>query len=417
MRRLSVREREVVPVGGDGPLSEREAEAFAALGPRLPSGALERQHWAIRFGPFCGVIRVPGLTVEVLPKTGLDARPDEDARGVLVAMLAAAGHLRVAHPGAAGLGRQSRHLLDVFILDFCGLVAAALRGGPITRYVKREENLRAVRGRLQLTEHLRRNAFDHSRVLCRFDERSLDNAHNRVLKSVIGQLCGQALGGRAKAMATSLLHRFDAVADLPARAADVDALTFDRTTEGWRGVFAQAGWLLRRLYPDVRVGDAEGSALLFDMERLFEAVLGRRIARLCAHHPGLGLRVVLQGPPRTLADGAFGLRPDVAVTDAAGKVIAILDAKWKHLDPAARSGGVASADAYQLAAYAGRYDCQRLALVYPASPNCPAGQVRSHRLLLPGAPRLDVVALELTDLAAGRGVPAGLGSVLGIGSG
>jgi 5-methylcytosine-specific restriction enzyme subunit McrC len=153
------------------------------------------------------------------------------------------------------------------------------------------------------------------------------------------------------------------------------------------------------------------------MERLFEAVLGRRIARLCAHHPGLGLRVVLQGPPRTLADGAFGLRPDVAVTDAAGKVIAILDAKWKHLDPAARSGGVASADAYQLAAYAGRYDCQRLALVYPASPNCPAGQVRSHRLLLPGAPRLDVVALELTDLAAGRGVPAGLGSVLGIGSG
>ena len=414
MRRLSLRERDTVPVGGDGPLSEREAEALAVLDQRLPRGALERQHGAIRFGSFCGVIRVPGLTVELLPKTGLDTRPNEDARGVLIAMLAAAGHLRITRTGDAGLGQQGRHLLDVFILDFCGLVAAALRGGPIARYVEKEENLRAVRGRLQLTEHLRLNAFDRSRVLCRFDERSLDNAHNRVLRSVIGQLRGRALGGRARAVATSLLHRFDAVADVPARAADVDALTFDRTTEGWRGVFAQAGWLLRCLYPDVRAGDAEGSALLFDMERLFETVLGRRIVRLCARRQGTGLRVVLQGPPFTLADGAFGLRPDVAVQDAADKVVAILDAKWKHLDPAAHSGGVASADAYQLAAYAGRYNCGRLALVYPASADCPAGMVRSHRLLLPGGPVLNVVAVDLADLAGGSSMPAGLERMLGI---
>lgn len=75
-------------------------------------------------------------------------------------------------------------------------------------------------------------------------------------------------------------------------------------------VVAGARWLLSGLYPDVRTGDAAGSALLFNMEKLFETVLGLRIRHACQMQGGGRLSVGLQGPMRNLATSGFQLRPD-----------------------------------------------------------------------------------------------------------
>ena len=56
---------------------------------------------------------------------------DDSARGVLVAMLRSTGALTVSKARESMLGQQRMHLLDIFILDFCHRVNAALRGGTI----------------------------------------------------------------------------------------------------------------------------------------------------------------------------------------------------------------------------------------------------------------------------------------------
>src|SRR5690606_23749856 len=94
-----------------------------------------------------------------------------------------------------------------------GVEKSALRGGAIARYSERTENLNAIRGRLELTEHLRTNAFDRSHLLCRFDERSIDNPYNQALKAVLRILLGLALSPRTRAMVAAFLHRFDEVSD------------------------------------------------------------------------------------------------------------------------------------------------------------------------------------------------------------
>ena len=193
--------------------------------------------------------------------------------------------------------------------------------------------------------------------------------------------------------------------------ADLDALQFDRTNDHWRSAFEQARWLLGGMFPDVRAGDSPGSALLFNMERLFEEVLGQRIRRACQKLTGLQLRVELQGPQQHLATAGFLLRPDIAVF-VNDQVAAILDAKWKHLRPREPHADVSSADAYQMNAYAGRYECQQLVLVYPASAGCAPGHVRQFRLQTPARPILNVVAVDLHDLAFGSHVPTGLKGVL-----
>ncbi len=407
MRSLTARERDLLPLDGpEAVLTKDEAETLSRL--PLPPGAITWEHRAVRLGPFCGVLRVHDLTIEVLPKVA--GVGDGTRRGVLVAMLRDAGHLATALPKGAGLAWQEQHLLDVFVLDFCAAASALLRQGAIRRYEEREERLPALRGRLHLSEHLRRGALEPTRLSCRFDELTADNAHNRALKAVLAVLFGHARGTRARAASGGLLHRLEEVADRPHCAADLDRLHFDRLTTAWEPLFRRAAALLRGLYPDVRAGVAvDGSCLLFDMQRLFEAFVGERLRRACPVGSG---RVMLQGPRRALAwsetGPAFGMRPDFAVLAPDGRVLRILDAKWKQLEPGRVGVGVSQSDAYQMAAYAGGYGCGNLTLLYPAGDGVPAGWVEGFVLQLPGQPQADVHALDLGALARGAPLPSGL---------
>lgn len=413
MRCLTFREREDVSIGPAGEISELEAEGIAKLAGRLPPGVLAWGHRSLKFGPFCGVLQTEQLAIEILPKIDHGSDSSEDMRGLLVAMLARVGELGSKRVGEAGLGQQHSHLLDVFIEDFCNQVKSALRGGAIARYSERTENLNAIRGRLELTEHLRTNAFDRSHLLCRFDERSIDNPYNQALKAVLRILLGLALSPRTRAMVAAFLHRFDDVSDRRVTVRGVGALRFDRTIRNWEPVFARAHWLLSGLYPDVRIGDAAGAALLFNMEKLFETVLGLRIRHACQTQHGGRLSVGLQSPVKNLATAGFQLRPDITV-QSGDECVAIFDAKWKRLDLAEPNSGVSSGDAYQMNAYASRYRCKRLAVVYPASRDCPPGRITEFVLMTEERPVLDVVAIDVRELAFGSGIPTGIDAMIPI---
>jgi 5-methylcytosine-specific restriction enzyme subunit McrC len=91
----------------------------------------------------------------------------------------------------------------------------------------------------------------------------------------------------------------------------------------------------------------------------------------------------------------------------------VVDAKWKRLDPHAADFGVDEADVYQLLAYALRYGCPQLELVYPAA--VPDGEGLQERLVFKiaaigevGPPieiRVKTVALWDTSTATTRTGP------------
>jgi 5-methylcytosine-specific restriction enzyme subunit McrC len=183
MRVLTVCERDRVPISADDSgLAEVEAAELHRLEPFLPKGFLTWEHQAVRFGSHCGIMRVGELTVEILPKIRSDS--EGDTRGVLVAMLRTAGFL-ASNPTTASVATQAQNLLDIFIIDFCQRVTELLRHGAIREYLAQEENITYVRGRLDLREHLRRNMLDGAHIHCIFDELTIDNEHNRLLKAAL----------------------------------------------------------------------------------------------------------------------------------------------------------------------------------------------------------------------------------------
>ena len=60
------------------------------------------------------------------------------------------------------------------------------------------------------------------------------------------------------------------------------------------------------------------------------------------------------------------MKPDISFIDHTGKVVLIVDAKWKLLDFTEAKLGISQTDLYQMQAYANRYEVENLMLVYPA---------------------------------------------------
>lgn len=403
MRLLTFRERDTISLGSSSDLSRDEIDNLERLEPMLPKGLLIWGRHSLSFGPFCGVLRVGELTIELLPKTG----NADHARGVLVSLLRATNALAAAPTQHVAIQTQRLHLLDQFILEFCGRVETALAHGAIAQYVQQEENLRAVRGRLHLTQHLRTNLVDRSRLHCRFDEWTIDNAYNRALKFVLHRLRSIAINSSTKGVVTALTHSFDHVRDVVVAPTDLEALRFDRQNNRWRAIFERASWMLRRLFPDVRSGTSVGAGLLFNMEQLFERFIGLKLRHAWERDRHHEYEVRLQAPQKHLApaETAFLLKPDITVLED-GVPLMVLDTKWKNLGEGSPWSTVASSDVYQMTTYAMRYGCPTVTLIYPSVGK--PREMTASRLEIPGRPEFRVCFVDIDHLALGGELPESL---------
>ena len=353
--------------GGPQALTPRQAEVLREQQETLPGGAVRWGHKEVRFAQYCGVIGLGRDTIEVLPKIYGKGDAPEAGRRVLLRMLYLARHMKISPVGAAGIDLQHHHLLDVFIRHFCEELFAQLRKGALLRYVHREDNLPVLRGRLLIDRQLKLNSGHQGRLYCTFDELVEDNMYNQYIKCALRVVHGQARSLAAKRPATELLYRFDGVRDRRPEECRGWKLPARRDAKRFESVFRQCGWFLRGLGQDVAAGEKRSLSVLFNMNRLFEEFI---VAKLNKEVRGRGLRVRAQGPQRYLAREADGpdrflMKPDITFLDSGGRVLAVLDTKWKVLDSDADKYGISQGDLYQMVAYGTRYQCPNLTLIYP----------------------------------------------------
>lgn len=372
METLTIIEHQTLPIvvqraHGEKALSQAQAAVLERLAKHLPQRTFSWGHRSVKFAHYCGVLTLGDLTLEILPK--IYGRESEygASRQALVKMLYRARQLKPQPGGNADLSLQKHHLLDIFIRLFCERLHAELMQGMIREYVTHQENLSVLRGRLRIEQHLKYNLAHRERLFCQYDELNADNAHNQILKYVLTLLVRVAAGDQVRKLVTELLMRFDGITDATADISDIDCLTFNRTTNRYKPLFEQCRWFLQSLHPDVVAGNAPALALLFDMNRLFEAYVASLLRKAVW---GNGVQLREQGPQKYLVrrddddTQLFMMKPDMALLDN-NSVIAIADAKWKLLDDSEKKMGISQADLYQMASYASRYGVERLALIYP----------------------------------------------------
>lgn len=391
---------------GDGDaVSRRVAGALMSVARCLePAGEtiLEDRGRCLRAQQVVGVLACDGARLQILPKIdGLDRA--ETAR-VLIHMLARVFDLDIKMGALSPLEAQRIDLLEIIIGAFCERLFAVLRRGLPRRYLPEEQDLTALRGRLDLKRQFTTHAVQPQRLACRYDELGPDIALNQVMKAALSFLLRHAASSANQRKLRELILSYADVSAIEPKSLDwAAAQDLDRTNSQWREVVGLARFFLRREFQTTNLGGRGGYSLLFAMNTLFEEYVGRSVRAALSGSEG---RVLLQRPMSHVlvsehGQRRFATKPDIVLCDAGGHVRLIVDTKWKRLSAALDDPkrGVSQGDIYQMLAYARVYGARRLVLLYPhhAALGTSDGVLERFRFSGDEDVELSVASLDLSD--------------------
>ena len=173
-------------------------------------------------GPWVGVMQIPGLQLEVLPKTDESATQDSDQevrdiRSNLMEMLLRGGLGAVRARGVADLALKRGNLHDQLVDAFLERTLFELRRGLDRGYATEEDNLATLRGKLVLSRHVALNAAQKTRFFCRHDVLTEATQISVRLKQACRVLAARVLPVAVLVKCQQVLALLDDVADLPLR--------------------------------------------------------------------------------------------------------------------------------------------------------------------------------------------------------
>lgn len=426
MQSYTVREWDKLAYGDDnGQIPANFADQLAALAGRSPfagaggSGVLEHGRYSLRARGVVGILAAGNCSLEILPKIDVAAEENIETQNAairkrLIHMLAVALNLKIDLGSITELAWQRETLLEILIRIFCDKLTEAVRKGMPRRYVEEEDDLSALRGRLHVTRQFTRHAVNPSRLACRFDVLSEDMSLNRIMKAAVLHLSRMSRSSGNQQRLRELAFVYSDIADISPSALRWDDVVIDRTNRQWRELLSMARLFLKGRYQTTTGGAGQGTALLFEMNTLFEEYVGRLISRALA---GTDMNVSLQGgrlfclSSEKTERGLFQTKPDILIRRN-GVVAHVIDTKWKRIssridDP---KQGVSQSDVYQMMAYAQLYQAPRLTLLYPHHPGLGVNELVHARHRITG--HETVLETASIDVANGGNIVDRLRSLL-----
>ena len=334
----------------------------------------------IKAAEHVGVVRLGRRTIQVLPKiyksgAGVDERERaREATHNLLYLLAYAGQLPLREHAVASLLRHADDWFEILTRLFASHLFEEWQRGAYRTYQAVEDESPVLKGKWRIGDQLRRPVRRHVFSVT-YDEFTADNPLNRVFRFVTERLWRLTRDGGNRQLLGELRQWMEEVTLLPVvTAAEASALRLTRLNQRFAPLLNLARLFLDGAALQLTAGDLPTFAFTFDMNRLFEAFVVNFIRRhraeiLTPELQSCELLAQAHGAPRYLARResvpVFLLRPDLAFRDRAAQFPLLLDAKYKRLDKTDAKLGVSQADFYQMHAYAHRYDCGRVILIYP----------------------------------------------------
>ena len=321
----------------------------------------------IRTGRYVGTIQTKnGQVIEVLPKiykaSGQQEKDKDVCRSVFLNMLRHFTDIKARSFQNVTLStKKGFPILEVYISNYINAVEQLVLGGLKKNYAPVEENQRFLKGKLDITKQITRNATNKARFAIRYNKYIEDIPQNRVIVTTLRKLMGDSHSTTNKAHIAALLT---ILADIPSSSNIENDLRIASTSNRlftsydmlikWSKQF-----LLNRGFTTF-AGSYVNQSLLFQAERLFEDFVAYLFRKYAPTY-----NVDAQNTRYFLVDRhngkrMFQLRPDIFVeTDKNSQryECIIIDTKWKAIDSNRpdRNYLIDMKDMYQLYAYGQKY--------------------------------------------------------------
>ncbi len=330
---------------------------------------------AVHATQYVGVVRLGRETVQILPKIYRhNEKATTEAARNLLHLLAVAHNLPVREHDLAPLTRHA-DWFEILTRLFATHLTHAWQRNVVRGYVPCDEDASpTLRGRWRLAAQLRRPERRHQFAVT-YDEFTPDNPLNRVFRFVVERLWALTRDADNRRALSTLRAWMDEVTLLPiVTAADARPDLLTRLHPSYVPLLNLARLFLDGGSLQLSGGSHESFAFVFDMNRLFESFVFHFLHRHRAQilppaWDDCALLPQSSGTAMHLAQregvSVFRLAADIALRRGDGTFPLLIDTKYKTLAPTDRKGGVAQSDMYQMYAYARRYACPRILLLYP----------------------------------------------------
>ena len=326
----------------------------------------------LTFKNYVGLIQMKNnCQIQVLPKIEFLNGEQDETKKVFMRMLRSMKDFPSKVFSNANLKMERMNLYEIFINMYLQEVRQLVKHGIKSSYVGVEDNLNFYKGKLMVNEHIKHNMVHQERFYVRYDEYLVNRPENRLIKSTLLKLQNITSSAENSKTIRQLLTSFEMLPPSVNFDKDFSQVVIDRNTKDYEMLMQWSKVFLKNKSFTTFSGTENARALLFPMEKVFEAYVAQNMKKVFSKYHW---NVSTQDKGHYLFNKLngenyrkFAIRPDLVVTRDDNSVV-ILDTKWKKLiNDRRKNYGISQADMYQMYTYSKKYGTSEIWLLYPVS--------------------------------------------------
>jgi 5-methylcytosine-specific restriction enzyme subunit McrC len=304
------------------------------------------------------------LIIEILPKADNREETDENKskwQNALLVMLRECRLLKVKSLTEANLQLKSLTLIDLYLKAFIEETTAIVHRGLVKKYRCNEGNLYKLKGRILFEKNISKNIIHKERFYTSHQVYDRNNIFNQIIAKALNVIIGITSNHRFIPTVRDLQLSFEDVDDINVTEKTFDSIRFNRNTECYRTALLIAKMIILNYSPDIKNGENDILAILFDMNMLFEKFIYFQIKKEEINFKEYDLSI--SGQESKAFWQGRRVRPDIIAEfkkENKEKRI-VLDTKWKVVTDDTPSDD----DLKQMYVYNLHFDSPRSILLYP----------------------------------------------------
>lgn len=313
----------------------------------------------VRFKQYVGVIQIGKTTIEVLPKAGKEN--DKDVwQSVLLDMLKTCHLLTAKNTGTAQLRLKSNSLLHLYFELFLKEVETLIQRGLIKKYRREAGQASALKGPIHFAKNISKNTIHKERF---YINQSLYDK-NHLIHQILNETIKVISHFTSETVVLDILNRvkilFPKTEKLDVKSLHFSKIPLSRKHIPYEKTLLIAELILMNYRPDIKSGNKDLIALMFDMNKLWEEYILQSLKR-----EGSKDFIVRGQKQKVFWNNSKVIKPDIVLKSRKEERTFIIDTKWKVIANSKPSDD----DLKQMYAYNYRWDCDHSMLLYPSTRN------------------------------------------------
>ena len=327
--------------------------------------ALNITRHGIETKSWVGVIKYKNLHLEILPKlisagANNDNKISEAERSIilknLIFMLSYTKNLDIKTNDNAKLSTEKNPFIEILIREFATSLFEALKRLTPKRYVREEENLNYLKGKIKFSENIRYNCTNQAKFYCEYDEFSENNLLNQLFLFVSTCLYNISNNSYNKKTLKFIINYYSDISFVRFDKFKVRKIKLTRNQELFKKSFNLAKMFVEQTSVDLSKNKFENITLVWDMNKLFEEFIFELIKRKIPECEAIAQK------PKRLFKRENVTRLDTRVDILVQHPQVIIDTKYKKFTC---FDDIKNADIFQVSTYCLLHNYKHAILLYP----------------------------------------------------